>query len=65
MSIDDMAYTLTGIWCAPAYASTKAIEIRTIAAQVGEYLTCSLDVAPIRFLAEIASDMAKPNGLRS
>jgi DNA polymerase-4 len=60
--IDEMACTLTGVR-APAYARTKAIEIKsTIAAQVGEYLTCSIGIAPNRFLAKVSSDMAKPNG---
>jgi len=30
---------------------------------VGDYITCSIGIAPNRFLAKIASNMQKPDGL--
>lgn len=35
---------------------------RGLAAHVGAYVTCSIGVAPNRYLAKIATDMQKPNG---
>jgi len=35
----------------------------TIARRVGPFVTCSMGVAPNRFLAKLASDMGKPDGL--
>jgi DNA polymerase IV len=65
LSIDEMVCTLTGSWHAPALARRKATEIKAaIAVQVGTCLTCSIGIAPNRFLAKVASDMAKPDGLQ-
>ncbi|WP_051946627.1 hypothetical protein [Verrucomicrobium sp. BvORR106] len=35
----------------------------TLTSQVGDWLTYSIGIAPNRFLAKLASDMAKPDGL--
>lgn len=35
---------------------------RGLAAHVGEYVRCSIGVAPNKYLAKIATDMQKPNG---
>ncbi len=47
---------------------TRATEIahaikRGLAQNIGEYITCSIGIAPNRYLAKIATDMQKPNGL--
>lgn len=35
----------------------------TIAQRIGPYVTCTVGIAPNRFLAKLASDMGKPDGL--
>ena len=64
LSIDEVACRLTGSQCdlGNALALARAIK-KTIAEQVGEYLTCSIGLAPSRLVAKIASDMQKPDGL--
>lgn len=64
LSIDEMACDL------PAGFKTraKAIELsqaikQNLAARVGEYLKVSIGIAPNTFLAKLASDMQKPDGL--
>jgi DNA polymerase IV len=63
-SIDEMACRLMG----RERTLLNALEIgrkvkRTIKEQVGEMLRSSVGLAPNRFLAKIASDMEKPDGL--
>jgi DNA polymerase-4 len=64
MSIDEMACrlpsNLNSAECAEGIA--RAIK-RSIAEKVGEYVRCSIGIAPNRFLAKVASDMQKPDGL--
>lgn len=36
---------------------------RGLARNVGEYVTCSIGIAPNRYLAKVATDLQKPNGL--
>ncbi|MDX2084878.1 MAG: impB/mucB/samB family protein [Candidatus Melainabacteria bacterium] len=63
-SIDEMACELMGRERDPAQAVALAQQIKQgIAQQVGETLRCSIGIAPNRFLAKVASDMQKPNGL--
>lgn len=63
-SIDEMLCELPRRWQAPEAARAKALEVKqAIAAQVGEYLKCSIGIAPNGFLAKTASDMQKPDGL--
>lgn len=64
MSIDEMACRLMGTERAPENAIALGHKIkRTIKAQVGDYLRCSVGIAPNRLLAKVASDMQKPDGL--
>lgn len=63
-SIDEMACSLTGRMRQRDRAVTLAHDIKsTIANQVGEYLRCSIGIAPNDYLAKTASDMQKPDGL--
>lgn len=63
-SIDEMAIKLFGREQNLAFAEAKAREIKErILKQVHPALTCSIGIAPNRYLAKIASDMQKPDGL--
>ena len=64
LSVDEMACTIS------RYYSTPEDEIRlaqmvkkTIASKIGEFARCSIGIADNVFLAKVASDMHKPNGL--
>ena len=64
MSIDEMVCSLMGKQKIRENAIELALQIKkTIAEKVGEYLKCSIGVAPNRFLAKTATDMQKPDGL--
>jgi DNA polymerase IV len=64
LSIDEVACSLMGEERSEAGAVKLALKIKdTIAREVGECLTSSIGLAPNRFLAKVASDMQKPNGL--
>lgn len=43
-------------------AIAKSIK-QGLARNIGEYITCSIGIAPNRYLAKVATDMHKPNGL--
>ena len=63
-SIDEMVCQLMGREQEPPYARRIALEIKqAIREDVGETLRCSIGMAPNRYLAKIASDMQKPDGL--
>jgi DNA polymerase-4 len=63
-SIDEMACQLMGREQEPPRARKIALEIKqAIYKDVGEALRCSIGMAPNRYLAKIASDMQKPDGL--
>lgn len=63
-SIDEMACELTGRQTKKEIALEVAFQIKQkIAEKVGEYLRCSIGIAPNIFLAKTATDMQKPNGL--
>lgn len=63
-SIDEMACQLIGREQEPPRARKIALEIKqSIYKNVGEALRCSIGMAPNRYLAKIASDMQKPDGL--
>jgi DNA polymerase-4 len=63
-SIDEMACELMGREREPARARKIALEIKhSIYKNVGVALRCSIGMAPNRYLAKIASDMQKPDGL--
>jgi DNA polymerase-4 len=63
-SIDEMVCQLMGREREPPVARRIALEIKqAIKDDVGETLRCSIGMAPNRYLAKIASDMQKPDGL--
>ena len=63
-SIDEMVCELMGREQEPPRARRIALAIKqAIQDDVGESLRCSIGMAPNRFLAKIASDMQKPDGL--
>lgn len=63
-SIDEMACRLMDNETAPDVACDIARRIkRGIAQNVGEYVRCSIGIAPNRYLAKVATDLQKPDGL--
>lgn len=63
-SIDEMVCQLIGREQQPPNARQIALEIKqAIQQDVGETLRCSIGMGPNRYLAKIASDMQKPDGL--
>ena len=63
-SIDEMVCELIGSEQQPPRARQIALAIKqAIREDVGETLRCSIGMAPNRYLAKIASDMQKPDGL--
>lgn len=63
-SIDEGACRLTGNLRNKEQAVYIAQFIKdVIKQQVGDYITCSIGIAPNRYLAKIASNMQKPDGL--
>jgi len=63
-SIDEMACRLMGVEEQPRRAVEIARQIkRTLRREVGDYLRCSIGLAPNRVLAKTASGMQKPDGL--
>ena len=63
-SIDEMVCELMGREREPPAARRIALDIKqAIKDDVGETLRCSIGMAPNRYLAKIASDMQKPDGL--
>ena len=64
LSIDEMALDLTGRHTREEHAVKLARQIkRSIYAQAGEVMHCSIGIAPNRFLAKTASNFKKPDGL--
>lgn len=64
LSIDEGACRLTGELCKQENAINIAKLIKqSIRSNVGECIECSIGIAPNRYLAKIASNMQKPNGL--
>lgn len=63
-SIDEMVCQLLGREQQPHHARQIALDIKqAIKDHVGSTLRCSIGMAPNRYLAKIASDMQKPDGL--
>lgn len=63
-SIDEMACRLTGRFRQPEQARALALSIKQgIAQNVGEAITCSIGLSTNRYLAKIATDLEKPDGL--
>lgn len=64
LSIDEMACELIGRECSEDFVRSKAAAVKAaIASEISPALTCSIGVAPNRYLAKVASDMQKPDGL--
>jgi DNA polymerase IV len=64
LSIDEVWCPLQGKLQLKEEVEKLARQIKsTIAHRIGPYVTCSMGIAPNRFLAKLASDMGKPNGL--
>ena len=62
--IDEGACKLTGVLRNSADAISIAQHIKQkIKSNVGDYITCSIGIAPNRYLAKIASNIQKPDGL--
>jgi len=61
-SIDEMVCALTPSDQANALALARAVKT-VIASQIGPSLTCSVGLGPNEFLAKIAAEMEKPDGL--
>ena len=63
-SIDEAFLDLTGWYRDAAEAAWVMTRVRRrIRDEVGDWLRCSIGIAPTRFLAKTASDLEKPNGL--
>lgn len=63
-SIDEMSCPLTGKWKTPANAEALARQIKQrIADETGGIIKASIGIAPNNYLAKVASDMQKPDGL--
>jgi len=63
-SIDEVSCRLLGKEREPGRAVELAYQIkRAIRENVGEYIRCSIGIAPNRFLAKVATKMQKPDGL--
>jgi len=63
-SIDEAFLDMTGWVRDPAEAAFIMARVRRrISTEVGEWLRCSIGIAPTRFFAKLASDIEKPSGL--
>lgn len=63
-SIDEMSYGLIGIEREPSEARRLAELMKSrILKKVGSCITCSVGIAPNTFLAKVASEIVKPDGL--
>jgi DNA polymerase-4 len=63
-SIDEVACRLMDNETDPAFVTGLAQRIKQgIAAHIGAYVRCSIGVAPNRYLAKVATDLQKPDGL--
>lgn len=63
-SIDEMACRLTGKERNVDVARALALKVKSaVRARVGDYMTCSIGLAPSMFLGKVGSDMQKPDGL--
>lgn len=62
-SIDEMACSLTGTWRRRERAETVARAVKAAVRETAAAVTCSIGIAPNRYLAKIASKMDKPDGI--
>lgn len=64
LSIDEMVCDLPSGYKSVDRAKALAADIKShLAASIGEYMKVSIGIAPNLFLAKLASDMQKPDGL--
>lgn len=63
LSIDEMACRLIGREQPLLAALSLASQVKNAIREVGDTLRCSIGLAPNRYLAKVASDMEKPDGL--
>lgn len=63
-SIDEASCRLMADQCDPVVAMALAQQIKDgIHSQIGEFIHCSVGIGPNRFLAKVATDLQKPDGL--
>ncbi|HSG93384.1 MAG TPA: DNA polymerase [Methylotenera sp.] len=63
LSIDEMVCKLTGSHQLPENALKLAAKIKQVLARnAGDYIKCSIGIAPNTYLAKVASNMQKPDG---
>lgn len=63
LSIDEMVCMLTGSQQVRENALKLAAKIKqTISENIGDYIRCSIGIAPNTYLAKVASNMQKPDG---
>ena len=63
LSIDEMVCKLTGSQQLPENALKLAARIKQVLARnAGDYIKCSIGIAPNTYLAKVASNMQKPDG---
>lgn len=62
-SIDEWECPLTGHWREPERALEVARKIKARLAEYSPVLRCSIGIAPNQWLAKVATDMRKPDGL--
>jgi DNA polymerase-4 len=63
LSIDEMVCKLTGSQQFPENALKLAAKIKQVLAKnAGDYIKCSIGIAPNTYLAKVASNMQKPDG---
>lgn len=63
LSIDEMVCKLTGSQQHPENALKLAARIKQVIAQnAGDYIKCSIGIAPNTYLAKVASNLQKPDG---
>ncbi|MCE9508312.1 MAG: impB/mucB/samB family protein [Alphaproteobacteria bacterium] len=63
-SIDEMACKLMKNEMSPERVTAIAKSIKSgLAKNIGEYVRCSIGIAPSKYLAKVATDLQKPDGL--
>lgn len=63
-SIDEMSCRLLGPERRPDHAERIARQIKqTLRGRIGPFVRCSIGVGPNRFIAKVATDLQKPDGL--
>lgn len=63
LSIDEFLIRLTGSDCSKEKSLKIALDIKKDIKKVGDFLTCSIGIGPNYFLAKIAGESKKPDGL--